>query len=86
MQKNIWLKIQAESKNFDISINYNPSLFLKFADQVGWRVNNNLLMNYDEFDFSLNAPDGHLPTFRFPSSTEKLGKWRDSLQFFLPRL
>ncbi|MCX5981117.1 MULTISPECIES: GUN4 domain-containing protein [unclassified Dolichospermum] len=86
VQKNIWLKIQAESKNFDISINYNPSLFLKFADQVGWRVNNNLLMNYDEFDFSLNAPDGHLPTFRFPSSTEKLGKWRDSLQFFLPRL
>jgi len=86
VQRNIWLEIQAKSKNFDGSINYNPSLFLQFADQVGWRVNNNWLMNYDDFDFSLTAPDGHLPTFRFPSSTDKLGKWRDSFKFFLPRL
>ena len=86
VQRDIWLKIQYKSKNSDRSINYDPSLFLKFAKQVGWRVNNNSLMNYDDFDFSLNAPDGHLPTFWCLSSTVNYMKWRHTFEFFLPRL
>lgn len=86
VQRNIWVKIQYKSKNSDISINYDPSLFLEFAKQVGWRVNNNSLMNYDDFDFSLNAPDGHLPTFCCLSSTDNYMKWRHTFRFFLPRL
>lgn len=80
VQKNIWLNVQGELGVFD------PLVFYKFAKQVGWQVNDQLRMNYDDFDFSLNAPNGHLPTFRFPSDTDQLGTWLDAFKDFLPRL
>ncbi|TRU27371.1 GUN4 domain-containing protein [Microcystis aeruginosa] len=80
VQKNIWLNVQGEIGVFDALV------FYKFAKQVGWQVNDQLRMNYDDFDFSLNAPDGHLPTFRFPSDTDQLGTWLDAFKDFLPRL
>ncbi len=40
-------------------------IWARFADRVGWRVNNLLVENYwkryDELTFTLNAPAGHLP-------------------------
>jgi hypothetical protein len=80
VQKNIWLNVQGELGVFDTLV------FYKFAKQVGWQVNEQLRMNYDDFDFSLNAPNGHLPTFRFPSDTDQLGTWLDAFKDFLPRL
>ncbi len=57
VQKQIWLDIARNStKSFGV-------LFAEFADQVGWLVDGRWTLSYDDFNFSLDAPDGHLPTF-----------------------
>ena len=51
VQKQIWREI-------------NESSLVAFGDCVGWRVNGNWLIDYhSDFNFSLNAPAGHLPCF-----------------------
>jgi hypothetical protein len=50
VQKNIWLEVKE-----------NP---LVFGDRIGWRKEKRWIADYySEFDFSLNAPMGHLPCF-----------------------
>jgi hypothetical protein len=62
VQKQIWLDIARNStKSFGV-------LFAEFADQVGWLVDGRWTLSYDDFNFSLDAPDGHLPTFWFEKS------------------
>jgi serine/threonine protein kinase len=39
---------------------YDSTVYEKFGDRVGWRVNHNW-KSYADLTFSLNAPQGHLP-------------------------
>lgn len=39
---------------------YDEAIYGRFGDQVGWRKNNNWLW-YDEMDWRVEAPRGHLP-------------------------
>ena len=82
VQKQIWLDIAQVESIDNLSGNY-PVLFGDFADRVGWQVDDYWLLSYDSFDFSLNAPYGHLPTFWFPCSSSNLGIQRDTFKFFL---
>jgi hypothetical protein len=82
VQKQIWLDIAQVESIDNLSGNY-PVLFGDFADRVGWKVDGYGLSSYDRFDFSLNAPYGHLPTFWFPCSSPNLGIQRDTFKFFL---
>ncbi|MBD2481000.1 GUN4 domain-containing protein [Planktothrix sp. FACHB-1365] len=57
---------------------YNPKIWRKFCDQVGWRVKGRWInyveerwINYDELTFNLSIPSGHLPldcVFIIPNS------------------
>jgi hypothetical protein len=52
VQKRIWLEVGGK-------VEYNSECLL--ADKVGWCVNDKWL-HYSDLNFSLNAPQGHLPT------------------------
>ncbi len=56
VQKQIWLDLGGK-------LDGEPDLytFVKLSDRVGWRKNNEWL-SYDNYTFSTNAPQGHLPT------------------------
>lgn len=82
VQKQIWLDIAQVESIDDLSGNY-PVLFGDFADRVGWQVDGHWLLSYDRFNFSLNAPNGHLPTFWFLNITNNLGTQIDTFKFFL---
>ncbi|QGZ92683.1 GUN4 domain-containing protein [Microcystis aeruginosa] len=76
VQKQIWLDIARNStKSFGV-------LFAEFADQVGWLVDGRWTLSYDDFNFSLDAPDGHLPTFWFEKSFLPLGTQEDTFKYF----
>jgi hypothetical protein len=79
-QRDIWITIGGKVHRFD------DGIYTKFANKVGWRTDDNWLKNYDDFNFSINAPKGHLPSFRFPTERDLLGTWRDSFKNFLLRL
>jgi serine/threonine protein kinase len=53
VQKSIW------DKEFGNTEDINK-VYGIFGDRVGWRVKNNWL-KYDEYNFTLDAPKGHLP-------------------------
>lgn len=40
---------------------YNRDVWLKFADEVGWRVDGKVLLNYSQLNFSFQTVVGHLP-------------------------
>ncbi|MDB9456201.1 GUN4 domain-containing protein [Dolichospermum circinale CS-534/05] len=80
VQRHIWVSVGGEVNRFDSAIFYD------FADTVGWRTDNNWLKNYDDFKFSINAPKGHLPSFRFPTERDLLETWEASFKNFLLRL
>lgn len=82
VQKQIWLDVTQVESIDDSKVRYNV-LFGDFADQVGWQVDGHWLLSYDSFDFSLNAPDGHLPTFWFPYTSCHLDTQRRIFKFFL---
>jgi hypothetical protein len=44
--------------------NYNPDIFKKLGDHLGWRIKDDWL-NYKDLNFNLNAPLGHLPGIYF---------------------
>ncbi|ACK73460.1 GUN4 domain protein [Gloeothece citriformis PCC 7424] len=54
VQKDIWTELGGETGKF------RNSIYDNWAKKVGWRVNDSW-KKYDELDFSLNAPTGHLP-------------------------
>ncbi|MFM6073137.1 MAG: GUN4 domain-containing protein, partial [Dolichospermum sp.] len=80
VQRHIWVSVGGEVNRFDSAIFYD------FADTVGWRTDDNWLKNYDDFKFSINAPKGHLPSFRFPTERDLLETWEASFKNFLLRL
>ncbi len=81
VQREIWLAVGGQPGQFQGTIFYN------FGDRVGWRVNNEWLETYNNFNFNMNAPQGHLPSFTFPGENDQvdLGLWRDSFGTFLTR-
>jgi serine/threonine protein kinase len=58
VQKRIWME---EGGNFGV---YDSTVYEKFCDRVGWRVNENWKLSSD-LTFNLNAPPGHLPLGSF---------------------
>jgi hypothetical protein len=53
VQKSIWDPEVGNTEDIN-------DVYSIFADRVGWRVNNNWL-KYEEYNFTLDAPKGHLP-------------------------
>ncbi|NET72242.1 MAG: GUN4 domain-containing protein [Sphaerospermopsis sp. SIO1G2] len=60
IQRQIWLEIIPLGKSFD------PYFFHQFGDRVGWH-NQDEWLKYEQFNFSLDAPQGHLPSFPITS-------------------
>ncbi len=54
MQKQIYLETGNQSGE------YNRETFNRFGEVVGWREDN-IWKNYLDLEFSLSAPNGHLP-------------------------
>jgi hypothetical protein len=80
VQRNIWLSVDGKPGKCE-----RPILD-DFGDKVGWRINNNWLKNYEEFNFYLDAPQGHLPSFRFSAAIDQFVTWQESFKHFLPRI
>ncbi|MFB2919538.1 GUN4 domain-containing protein [Aerosakkonema funiforme] len=53
VQKSIWEAVGGSSQA-------TPEIYNRFGDRVGWRVNKHWL-KYDEYNFTMNSPIGHLP-------------------------
>ncbi len=83
VQKQIWLDVTQVESIDDSKVIYNNVLFGDFADRVGWQLGGHWKSSYDDFNFSLDAPDGHLPTFWFPYSSCHLDTQRRIFKFFL---
>ena len=64
----LWLKYSNGRFGFSVQKqiwqDINESSLVAFGDRVGWRVDGNWLIDYhSDFNFSLDAPVGHLPCF-----------------------
>ena len=70
VQREIWLSISNQ-----LGDKFDGNLFAKFGENLGWRKNNQWL-KYDRFCFTLEAPEGHLPSFPLAHV-----KHKDSLSF-----
>jgi serine/threonine protein kinase len=76
VQQRIWRSI-GSSPGFDIAT------FCKFGDYVGWR-RNNAWLGYDNFTFSLEAQEGHLPSFGY--GVQRFDEWQPSCWHLFPRI
>lgn len=56
--------------------------FREFGNHVGWRQNDKWLSSFDDFTFSLEAPEGHLPSCRYGGTGWDC--WVGSLRSFFP--
>ena len=80
VQKRIWNEVGGQPGQFDFAI------FLKFGARVGWRVNKDWCQKYDDFIFASDAPEGHLPSLRFPGAENEphcWKTWKESFQSLL---
>lgn len=75
VQKRIWLQCGGKAGQFNFTI------FEKFSDRVGWRSGNNFLENREDYNFTMSAPRGHLPSWRFSD----LGSLKDNFRDILSR-
>lgn len=72
-QYEIWLSEKNE-KNVR-----SHRLFRSFSNRIGWAIGDSYIMQYDKMKFNLNAPKGHLPTFRFAEAQVTMGaSWYDN--------
>jgi hypothetical protein len=78
-QMTIWAEIIEEETEKHWTEN-----FRNFGDIVGWRVNDNWLLDQNLLQFSLNAPRGHLPSLR-PKMND-FGMFQNNFKDFLLRL
>lgn len=67
-QQGIWIDVADQRTDFDAA-------FSRYGDRVGWRVDGVWLRDHSDFDFSIVAPAGHLPTLRFRATRGGLGEW-----------
>ena len=79
-QKEIWSKFGGHPGK------YNYDVFCQFRERVGWWENGNWI-EYSQFNFSLEAPTGHLPSLRWPIDPRRdnnwLGTWETIFLAFL---
>ena len=76
IQREIWqskLGLELDSKQFRSSENLRD-----FGRLLGWYEDNELIKNRDRYTFSLAAPQGHLPSLRFPCSEFPNVNWWQS--------
>ncbi|MFK8184570.1 MAG: GUN4 domain-containing protein [Phormidesmis sp.] len=81
-QLRLWLDADSKPRRFD------PETFREFGECVGWRKDDEWLRSYDSFIFSSGAPEGHLPSLRFPRAEEGINwfnTWKSSFKGFLAR-
>ncbi len=81
IQRNIWLSVGGQPGEFE------GNIFPKFGDCVGWRVDDEWL-KYEDFNFTLDAPEGHLPSLRMPNAEQEMNwwdSWKDSFKGFISR-
>jgi len=84
VQARIWLECRGETGKFKFTTYQD-----KFCDRTGWYINEDWLNQYDNFEFSLNAPPGHLPSLSFPDCKNqkiKWATWKETFEYLLPRL
>lgn len=83
VQRKIWCDVGGQPGRFD------PDIFRKFSDCVGWRIEDEWLREYKKFNFTWEARVGHFPSLRLPSAedgTDWWGAWRDCFKSFLARI
>ncbi len=83
VQRQIWLNLGGQPGKFNFTV------FRKFGDRVGWRVNNDWLEQYDQFTFASDAAKGHLPSLRLLGSEKEAnwwGLWQKSFRGLLFRM
>jgi hypothetical protein len=72
-----WAEIVEEKKHWTENLS-------NFGDMVGWRENDNWLLDQKLLQFSLDAPLGHLPSLR--DQTNDFGTFQENLNEFLSLL
>lgn len=80
IQRDIWLRIGGQSGEYD------GNIFPKFGDHIDWCVDGRWL-EYDALFFTLDALQGHLPSFRLTtlkSRSDWFGLLKDNFRDFLP--
>ncbi|QFS44768.1 GUN4 domain-containing protein [Nostoc sphaeroides] len=77
VQQRIWRTIGGQTGKFDGVIHR------KLADYLGWRRNDDWL-RYDDFTLSLEAKEGHLPSFGY--SLQRWDEWEPSFRSFFLRV
>jgi|GEM_PF-1355672 len=76
IQRHLWQKklgLELAPKQLKSSENLRD-----FGRLLGWYEDEELLKNRDRYRFSLDAPQGHLPSLRFPCSEFPNLNWRQS--------
>ncbi|NES22959.1 MAG: hypothetical protein F6K41_29575 [Symploca sp. SIO3E6] len=84
VQARMWLECRGQPGKFDFTIYKN-----KFCDRTGWYINKDWLKKHEDFQFSLDAPRGHLPSLSFPDrKNQKIKRttWKEAFEYLLPRL
>ncbi len=81
VQKSIYFDVvKSIEKRFGKNRKYYKMIWQNFSDVVGWQVEGQAKY-YSEFDFSLNAPFGHLPVswcVKFKVEKFGVGVWRET--------
>ena len=86
VQAKIWTERECRGKQgeFNFIIYQN-----KFAKSIGWYDGRKWINRYDNFDFSVDAKRGHLPSLSFPNQKIReitWSRWKETFQRFFPRL
>jgi hypothetical protein len=83
IQQRIWCSIRGYPGKLDRLNRLDSAIFYECGNYVGWRRNNEWLI-YDNFTFSLDAQEGHLPSFGY--GVEPLHEWLPRCSDFFPRI
>lgn len=82
VQQNLWLSVGGQAGRFDYTV------FCEFSDLIGWREDDDWwIKKYNDFTFSLEAKEGHLPSLGCGArgdETNWWNYWKDGLRSLLP--
>ena len=82
VQAKIWRECRGKQGKFDFIIYQN-----KFAKSIGWYDGRKWINRYDNFDFSVDAQRGHLPSLSFPNQKIReitWSRWKETFERFFP--